>query len=60
MTKKVDIDQSKASKDILRRAVENDRAGAFTREHKASIDAYNAFAKKHGTLAEAFEHEFGE
>ena len=54
VAKEMKLNLSQALEDALRRATEEERARRFYEENKASFDAYNAFIKEHGTLAEAY------
>ncbi|HEY8949208.1 MAG TPA: type II toxin-antitoxin system CcdA family antitoxin [Rhizomicrobium sp.] len=57
VAKEMKINLSRALESALNKLTAEERAQRFYEENKASIDAYNAFIKKHGTLAEAYYGE---
>ena len=54
MAKGMNINLSRVLEQALSDLTAEERARRFYEENKASIDAYNAFIEKHGTLAEAY------
>lgn len=60
VAKEMGVNLSKVLEDALRRETEQERARRFYEENKAFFDWHNAYTEKYGTLAEAFEREFGD
>ncbi len=54
VAKDLKLNLSQVLEDELRKRTEDERVRRWREENKASIDSYNEFIKRHGTLAEAF------
>ena len=54
VAKEMNINLSSALESALAELTAQERAKRFYEENKASIDAYNAYCERHGTLAEQY------